>query len=397
MGWNPLSGFQNIFGGGSSYARQPDDYGTDYSGYNTSPMKKAFTENEPWVTGEGYNKSAIGRGLQDSFANYDVKSPYEINQHQDELDKFKPGPALQSYLDYSDEMPNRADYQPGKWGSFVAALAGGAEGYKSPAQGVKTALAMREEPYRRATTDYEARLKDMHDAAQLESQAENYEAMSGYRNYGAVTGRYRAAAQQATADERMQMNRAWNLARMGDMTERQKMEKDKFDQGKYQFGVTSGETHRHDVATEGIGNRNATTAEGSLRDREKGTRIQGANVESQIDERANKPKPSLPTESRGPSPSEFDSADRQASQEVARQNPGRFGNFIDKNGNAVPPHGWMTGAPYSNPAYDEFLAAQKRRRDEIIHMSHPDWVIYDPASPNNIKSAPGVQPRQVPY
>jgi len=396
MAWNPLSGFQNIFGEGSSFARQPDDYGTDFSGWDTSPMRRAFTENEPWVDSSGYNRTKLQKGLQGSFANYDVKSPYEINTSSDELDKFKPGPALQRYLDYSDEMPNRADYQPGKWGSFIAALAGGAEGYKNPGAGVKTALAMREEPYRRATTDYEAKLKAMHDAAAQESQAENFEALSGYRNYGAVTGRYRAAAQAATADERNQMNRAWNLARTSDMTARQIMDQKKFDENQRQFGITSSETGRHNLVGEGYQGRNTKVNEGRLTDEQKRTRIQGANVESQIEDRARKPPPATPIESRGPSSSEYNTADQQAATEVARMNPDEWGDFVDSYGHTKPPRGWLGGAE-SNPAYSAFLTALKRRRDEIIHQSHPNWTIYDPSSPSNITSAPGVKPRQVPY
>jgi hypothetical protein len=379
MGWNPLSGLQNIFGGGSSFANQGYDSGTDESGWDTNPMRRVFgsgSDNGPWIDDSGFNRSKMKEALGGAFSNYDVQSPYELNRRDSELDKFKPGPALQRYIDYSDEMPNRADYQPGKWGSFIAALAGGAEGYKNPSAGVKTALAMREEPYRRASTDYESKLKAMHDAAQLESQAENYEALSGYRNYGAMTGRGRLDETIRNNQERNAMNRSWNLSKI-DMFGKNLEEK------KREFGITSSETGRHNIEGEktdrtraGAAVTSAGAAVTNAATNQAREKAYETDVTSKVEDRKNKPKAGA----KGPSASEFNTADAQAATEVARENAGRWGNFVDKYGHTVPPTGWLGGRT-SNPEFAAFLIAQKKRRDEIINQSHPNWVISGSSTP----------------
>jgi hypothetical protein len=357
----------NVFGGGSSFANQGnDDYGTDSSGWDFNPMKRAFGL-DPFIDSSGINRTQVGKDLGGSFSNYNVKSPYELNLQQDELDRFKPGPALQHYIDYSGQTPKREDYQPSGWAKLVATMAGASSGYKDPAAGIKNALAVREEPYRRATSDYEARLKDMHDAAALESQAENYEAMSGYRNYGAVTGRFRANAQARSADERNALNRDWNLARVDQFGKTNAQKAAELGETVRSHGVTEKETGRHNVAGEKIGQTNAATGQTVAATGQKRETAYEADVTGKNKARADAAKGKG---AKGPSPAEIDKARNTAASEIATTEPDKYGSFTDKFGHTIPPAGWLGGRT-SNPTYQEFITRREKRAKEILSEKYP--------------------------
>lgn len=65
------------------------------------------------------------------------------------------GPNMQNYMKHVSESPKREDYQPNWMTKIAAALGGGAEGMRDPSRGIQTALAIRDEPYRRGVEDYE--------------------------------------------------------------------------------------------------------------------------------------------------------------------------------------------------------------------------------------------------
>jgi hypothetical protein len=335
-------------------------------------MRRIFgsgSDNGPYVDDSGFNRTKMRDALGGAFSNYDVKSPYELNlqDRNNELEKFKPGPALQRYIDYSNQMPNREDYEPNKWGKFVAALAGGAAGYKNPAAGIKIASDIRDDPYNEASADYQAKLKAMHDAAAQESQAENFEALSGYRNYGAMTGRGRLDETIRNNQERNAMNRSWNLSKI-DMFGKN------LDEKKREFGITSTETGRHNIegektdktragaAVTSAGAAVTNAATGQAREKAYEADVTGKNIA-----RTNAVKGKG---AKGPSPSEINKARQTAAAEIATTEPDKFGSFTDKYGNTIPPSGWLGGRT-TNPTYQDFITRREKRAKEILSQKYP--------------------------
>ena len=82
------------------------------------------------------------------------------------------GPAQDSYRNFiSTGMPDRSDYEPTKMRKFLAALGGGAAGYRNPERGIRLAEDIRDDPYNKAVQDFQFKAKNLENAAQEERQS----------------------------------------------------------------------------------------------------------------------------------------------------------------------------------------------------------------------------------
>jgi hypothetical protein len=378
---------RNVFGSGLGSSGN-FDY-EDPGGFNDNPLKRAFSGLDETPDDSGFNQRMMRRAMTPAFSDYSVDSPDEINRRQSSLRQYETGPATKAYLDYAGQAPSRDDYQPGKMRSLMAALVGGATGYKNPAGGMKVAEDIRDDPYNEAYGDYSNKLKAMHDAATIESQNENYAALSGYRNYGAETGGMRQAetARSNQAKEGIASN--WNLARVDQFGKTNAQKVSDAQEKKREFGITSSEKGRHDIETEKTGNRNAASGEvragasvtsanaaavnattGQAREKTYESDVQGKN------EARKNPK----TTNKGPSPAEINNAMKSAAAQLRAENPDKYGDLADKYGNMTPATGFFGGAK-ATPASTEFVNAVKARHQEILRQKYPNYNIGGTTAP----------------
>jgi hypothetical protein len=382
MPLNPYFRMRNAF-------NIPDD---TTGGFDSGPMQNAFSSLDQTPDDYGFNQRMMQRAMTPAFSNYQVDTPNDINQRQSQLKQYEQGPSTSAYLDYANanKAPNRDDFQPSKMRTFLAALAGGTVGWNNPAAGIKIGADVRDNPYNQARDDYEAKLKSLHDAAQIESQNKNYEAMSGYRNYGAETGGFRQAetARSNRAKEGIASN--WNLARVDQFGKTNAQKEAELNETKSYHGITTKETGRHNVAEEGIGNRNAASGEVRARAATTGAAAASKNadtnaaregvysrdVDSRIDDRKNKPR----VGTKGPSPAEIDKATKAAAAQLRANNSEEYGDFADKYGNATPPTGFFGGAT-SNPKFKKFNDDVKALSEQMLKQKYPGYTHSKPTAP----------------
>jgi hypothetical protein len=83
------------------------------------------------------------------------------------------GPGIKAYRDFLTQMPNREDYQPGKWDRAAAALSGLAAGMRDPEKGVRVASSIRDAPYQEAMQDYAVKGSGLKERADMEQEELN--------------------------------------------------------------------------------------------------------------------------------------------------------------------------------------------------------------------------------
>lgn len=92
-----------------------------------------------------------------------------VEQLSQEYDsQFEDGPALSSYRQHIQSMPEYEDYKPSFGRKLVAGLVGAGLGAKSPAAGINFANDITQRPYHEAVQQWESRIRPMQEAAGLE-------------------------------------------------------------------------------------------------------------------------------------------------------------------------------------------------------------------------------------
>jgi hypothetical protein len=159
-------------------------------------------------------------------------------------------------------MPQRHDYDLGKWGKVGAALAGFGAGYQDPAKGVAVATGLRDAPYKRALTDYDNKLKNLGEVAGFE-QDDRKNRMAGLKlELEGVKDRRTADRDdlkfQSEADRRRDQTKN-EIARLG--LDWRKFDLDMLDKlsDNQRADLLANETVTHNRNTEETGNFNART------------------------------------------------------------------------------------------------------------------------------------------
>jgi len=391
MPLNPYWGMQNVFGNGLGSSGN-FDYDTP-GGFDDNPMRSAFSGLDQTPDDYGFNQRLARRAMTPAFSNYNVESPAEINRRQNSLRQYEEGPATKAYIDYANQgAPNREDYKPSKWATALATLAGGATGYRNPAAGIKTAMDIRSHGYDTAASDYQDKLKAMHDAASIESQNENYAALSGYRNFGAETGALRQGETARSNQVKEGQSGAWNLARIDQFGKTNAQKTAELSEKQREFGITSTERERNNRATNKIGETNAganvtragaavtgaAAAATNADTNAKREKDYGRDVDSKISDRINNPKGG--SKNKGPSPAEIDKATKAAAAQLRANNSEEYGDFADKYGNATPPTGFFGGAT-TNPKFKKFNDDVKALSEQMLKQKYPGYTHTRPIAP----------------
>lgn len=92
-----------------------------------------------------------------------------VQQLSDEYDsQFEDGPALSSYREHIQSMPEYQDYQPSIGRRLISGLVGAGLGARSPQQGIKFAEDFNQQPYHEAASEWNMRTAPLREGAQLE-------------------------------------------------------------------------------------------------------------------------------------------------------------------------------------------------------------------------------------
>ena len=288
----------------------PDDY--DMSGYQfprrmrnifPSPAQETYDPAQGFDP-SGFNKQAMGGFRPFGSSYYPQQS---IQQDNDYESDYTPSSTMKRYLDISQNAPKREDYQPTGWGRALAAAAGGLEGWKGGAgRGITAANAVRDMPYARALTDYDTERETAASALKAEQQESQLKSMAGYRS--------------------------------GTLTEKAK------------------ERERNRIM--GISAAAATTQAGAAVTRA-GAAVTAAEAAKTKAGKTNAPKPITPAAQA--------SADKQAIDQVRRENPGKFDQFVDKKGVMKPPSSYLGFGPTVESAeYKKFRDEVEKRKKNIL-------------------------------
>jgi len=123
-------------------------------------------ESDQYARGQDFGVKPIT--MQD-YAAPKQESPYD-KYMSGMKDLYGTHPSLDRYNEYLQKAPKAEDYRPSKWERLAAGLGGMAEGFKSPAKGIATAIGLNRSRYTTAMSDYQDMAKPMAEAASLERQ-----------------------------------------------------------------------------------------------------------------------------------------------------------------------------------------------------------------------------------
>jgi len=123
-------------------------------------------ESDQYARGSDFGVKPIS--MQD-YAAPKQESPYE-GYMSSMKDLYGTHPSLDRYNQFLQDAPKAEDYRPSKWERLASGLAGISEGFKSPAKGIATALALNRSRYTTAMSDYQDMAKPMAEAATIERQ-----------------------------------------------------------------------------------------------------------------------------------------------------------------------------------------------------------------------------------
>lgn len=154
-------------------------YGDDFDFGDSSPrVRRQFGDLfDPGDPNPRYESDQYARG-----SDFGVKpitmQDYAAPKQESPYDKYMSGmkdlygthPSLDRYNQFLQSAPRAEDYRPSKWERLAAGLGGMAEGFKSPAKGIATAIGLNRSRYTTAMSDYQDMAKPMAEAATIERQ-----------------------------------------------------------------------------------------------------------------------------------------------------------------------------------------------------------------------------------
>jgi len=302
------------------------------------------------------------------------------------------GPNMQNFMKHVAETPQRADYQPNVFTRIAAALGGGAEGMRSPARGVQTALSIRDEPYRRGVEDYNlkgagleqlAKNEDVDRRNQLgliktirDNQLEERRLQSTELTAGA------AASNAGSRRLEANTNKAYREALAKDL-EGKGFNFHEDDKGnRIASKIVNGQVEKHNLgpSIEATKLKNEERKMGQTDTRNSiYQQFAGAATSNAA---SNATRAQRPPASAYISPANQFTAEFMATRKALQENSDWSG-FVDAAGNIKQSYTsilnrWRLGSPSNDPGFDDFMAAVERHRLNILGMQRPGVSSQDP-------------------